>query len=250
MSKFIYCGWNPLPECERVVIDDAPRFMRGLKIAFATDMHIRPTTSDEYIARIAHMLGTSGADMLLLGGDYGETRDAAVRFFEALREHEFPMGIFGVIGNNDVEAFEDSGDISDVFPGSLLVNDMVGMPLRGGRLMIGGLDELGYGSYPAKSLFPCVNNSYTITLAHYPKLHSAVSGARTRLMLSGHTHGGQFRMLGLDPYSIGYEHGYIDAVRGMKTIGPTKLLISNGIGVSKLPLRIGCVPQIHIIEFD
>ena len=224
--------------------------MRGLKALFVSDLHIRKITGDEYIASLAHMLGTSGADMLLMGGDYGETREDAIRFFDAMRQYEFPMGIFGVIGNNDVEAFEENGDISDVFPGRLLVNHMVGMPLRGGRLMIGGLDELGYGAYPEKSLFPRAANSYSILLAHYPKLHSAVSGARARLMLSGHTHGGQFRMLGLDPYSIGYEYGYVDAVRGLHDFGATKLLVSNGIGVSKLPLRIGCRPQIHIIEFD
>lgn len=187
--------------------------------------------------------------MLLMGGDYGESRDAALRFFDALSRVDFPMGIFGVVGNNDVEAFEEIDDIIDVFPGELLINRMTDIPMRGGRLMIGGLDELRYGSYPEKSLFPRMNGAYSILLGHYPKLHSAVSGARARLMLSGHTHGGQFRMLGLDPYSIGYERGAIDSVRGLKDIGPTRLLVTNGIGVSKLPMRIGCPPQIHIIEF-
>lgn len=195
------------------------------------------------------MLGTSGADMLLIGGDYGETAESAIRFFDAIKRYDFPRGIFGVWGNNDVEAFEEAAALEDVFPGELLINRMCEMRVRGGRLMVGGLDELGYGEYPKKSLFPIANDSYTVLMAHYPKLHEAVSGARARLMLSGHTHGGQFRLLGIDPYMIGYEHGHADAVRGMAQFGATKLLTTNGIGVSKLPLRIGCAPQIHIIDF-
>ena len=51
--------------------------MRGLRIMFAADMHIRDITSDKYIGDIAHMLESEGADMLLLGGDYGESTQAS-----------------------------------------------------------------------------------------------------------------------------------------------------------------------------
>jgi len=223
--------------------------MRGLKVLFAAGIHARDITSDAYISKLAHILGTSEADILLLGGDYGESKAATKRFLSALGEYSIPMGIYGVIGNNDAEAFEKIEELKDAFPGKLLINQMVEMPLRRGRLMIGGLDEISYGCYPEKSLFPIARDSYSILLSHYPSLHKTVSGARARLMLSGHTHGGQFRLLGLDPYSIGYERGYIDSVRGMSMHGPTRLFVSNGIGVSKLPLRIGCESQIHIFEF-
>ena len=223
--------------------------MRGLRIMFAADMHIRDITSDKYIGDIAHMLESEGADMLLLGGDYGESADAAIRFLGAISPEKFPMGIFGVVGNNDVELFSEIDELRRVFPGELIINGNREVKLRGGRLMIGGLDEIKYGAFPEKNLFERANDSYSILLSHFPKLPSWISGARARLMLSGHTHGGQFRMFGLDPYTIGYESGEVDAVSGLHEMGGTHLLVSNGIGVSKLPLRIGCPPQIHLIDF-
>lgn len=249
IGRSIWFGWNPFPECERVVISDAPRFMRGFKAVFAADLHMRDCTGDEYMADIAHMLGSQGADMLLLGGDYGESRRASERFFKLISRQEFPMGIYGVPGNNDVEAFEDIAALRDAFPGELLANRMHEMRLRGGRLMIGGLDELRYGAHPVKSVFPIARDGYSILISHYPKLPAAVSGARPRLVLSGHTHGGQFRIFGLTPYSIGFERGLVDSVSGIAERRGVRLLTSNGIGVSKLPLRIGCPPQVHLIEF-
>lgn len=216
---------------------------------FATDMHIRDITDDKYIAELAHMLEAERADMLLLGGDYGESVDAAIRFLNAIRAEKFPMGIFGVVGNNDAEAFSDVDELRKAFPGRLLINSMCEVKLRGGRLMIGGLDEIKYGAYPDKSLFERANDTYSILLSHFPKIPTWISGARARLMLSGHTHGGQFRLFGLDPYTIGYEYGEVDAVRGITEKGGTRLLVSSGIGVSKLPLRIGCPPKIHLIDF-
>jgi predicted MPP superfamily phosphohydrolase len=74
-------------------------------------------------------------------------------------------------------------------------------------------------------------------------------------MLSGHTHGGQFNLFGLNPYSIGFERFGDElpppaVVSGMMRFGPTTLLTSKGIGVSRIPLRIGVRPEIHLLTFS
>lgn len=55
--------------------------MRGLRVMFATDFHIRDHTPDNYVAVLASMLAAQRADLLLLGGDYGESAAASKRFF-------------------------------------------------------------------------------------------------------------------------------------------------------------------------
>ena len=232
-----------------MTISDAPRFMRGLRVMFATDFHIRDHTPDSYVATLVSMLAAQRADLLLLGGDYGESAAAAKRLFTALSGKEFPLGVFGVPGNNDTESFSEHSVLRRSFPGQLLVNELAEIRLNHGRLYIGGLDELKYGAYPKRGLFPNDVSGYGILISHYPCIPAAVSGARPRLMLSGHTHGGQISMLGFSVYSLGLEKDMVHAVSGVSEHGVTRLLVSPGIGVSRFPLRVGCAPSIHLIEF-
>ena len=72
------------------------------------------------------------------------------------------------------------------------------------------------------------------------------------LILSGHTHGGQVRLLGLTPYDFLYDgvppRGQrFFTVRGVRREGDSVLVVSGGLGSSKLPLRINCPPEMQMI---
>ena len=74
-------------------------------------------------------------------------------------------------------------------------------------------------------------------------------------MLAGHTHGGQFNFFGLTPFAIGFERigsqrGLAPAmVSGARRFGQTMLVVSKGIGASRIPLRIGVRAEIHRLTF-
>ena len=80
--------------------------------------------------------------------------------------------------------------------------------------------------------------------------------AGVSLQLSGHTHGGQFNAFGLTPYGIGFERLDVPrelrsvAVSGLHTFGEMQMLVSRGLGTSRIPLRIGVKPELHLLEFD
>lgn len=250
INDFLCLGWNPMPKTERIAINDAPRFMHGLRIAFAADFHIRRHTSDSYIASLIKMLGDTRADMLLLGGDYGEGIEAALRLFDALNSADFPMGIFAAAGNNDVEAFGNTENLRASMPFPLLVDEKLALRRNGGTLYIGGANEMKYSVPNMRGLFPRAGGaSYSILISHYPHMHPFGGGARPRLMLSGHSHGGQIALFGVSCYTFGMEKGLVDRVQGLNKIGDTQLLVSSGIGVSRFPIRLGCPPRIHIIDF-
>ena len=81
------------------------------------------------------------ADMILLGGDYADRREQALRLFDAFRELHAPLGIYGVAGNNDIEAFgslDALGEAMRAFGGTLLVNRGETIALGGGRAAAGG----------------------------------------------------------------------------------------------------------------
>ena len=68
------------------------------------------------------------------------------------------------------------------------------------------------------------------------------------LTLIGHTHGGQVRLpfigaiFTASDYGEKYVKGYIEE-------DSKKMLVTRGIGVSILPFRFNCVPEINVIEF-
>ena len=73
-----------------------------------------------------------------------------------------------------------------------------------------------------------------------------VSVANTDLALAGHTHGGQVRVFGVAPaLNSHYGNRFITGLAYNSAKIP--LIITNGIGTSKLPIRVGAPAEIIVI---
>jgi len=84
-----------------------------------------------------------------------------------------------------------------------------------------------------------------ILLAHEPKIFANLTD-RFALTLSGHTHGGQIRLFGWSPISADscsnrYAYGHV-------VENDRHLVVSGGLGLSKLPVRLGVPPEIVLVE--
>lgn len=241
---YLHMGWFPLPEVQETIITGAPAFMQGLNALFISDVHLRRPVKDEQLQALMALIRTQKADMILFGGDYAETADQHERFFKALSGVQARLGIYGVMGNNDREAFPDTEAFRALASGGgmkLLINES--LTLENG-LCIGGCDDHKRGNPRTKDLFG--GAAYRILISHFP----VKPDCDAELMLSGHTHGGQFNFLGITPYSAGFEFAYrMMAISGLRPLGNGKLLVSEGIGVSRLPLRMGVKPRIHLVKF-
>ena len=164
------------------------------------------------------------------------------------------MGVFAVPGNNDIEAFGSMDGLRAALReinAQLLVNESALCLRSGARLAIGGADEPRYGHPSPEKIFP-EDADYRILLSHYPL--QAMLAAKPNLMLSGHTHGGQFNLFGLTPYAVGFERfGARNfpplLVSGEADFGLCRVMVSKGVGSSRIPLRVGVRPEIHRVEF-
>ena len=65
-------------------IGGAPTFMRGLRIAFATDFHAIARTSVAHARALADQINALQADLVLLGGDYADRAEHVAPLFEGL----------------------------------------------------------------------------------------------------------------------------------------------------------------------
>lgn len=91
---------------------------------------------------------------------------------------------------------------------------------------------------------------YSILLSHRPELFETYAACGVDLVLSGHTHGGQFRLPvvgGLVAPDQGLFPQY-DA--GLFTDGNTNMIVSRGLGNSIIPIRFNNRPQIVLIELE
>lgn len=229
-----------------------PEAFSGLRVVYLSDIHYGALLSEARVRALASRVNALNADLVLLGGDYSETSSGAIDFFKLRPGFTARLGVFAVVGNHDrttpeanlsklKSAMRDAG----VTP---LVNEAALLRTDGKTLALAGVDDY-YNGHPdyAKLSRQCRAADYVIFLPHSP---DAVPDALKRgrwfdLALCGHTHGGQVTVLGFPFVSSSvYGRKYLS---GWKEIGGVPVLISNGVGTSGLPVRLGARPQMHLI---
>lgn len=93
------------------------------------------------------------------------------------------------------------------------------------------------------------NDSYKILLAHRPEYFLSYAG-QVDLVLSGHAHGGQFRLPFVGGFVAPGQGFFPEYDSGLYTEGNTNMVVSRGIGNSIIPFRINNRPEIVVIELE
>ncbi len=251
---------------------DLPQPFEGTKILYVSDLHIDWLNQPERVYAMMESLNQLSPDLVLLGGDYtsfglnhdlqmvarintyesAKQQEATLRdrFFLLMKNFAPPLGKYAVAGNHD--AFTDGLRQSMALGGvTLLQNEVAVVEKDREKLYLVGLDDWTTGVQKVSELAAQVRGrDLVIALSHNPDAlpqvsnHPAKDGKQwADLMLSGHTHGGQVRPLGITIINMsGY--GYLT---GWRLESGTELLVSNGVGTTGLPLRLGAPAQAHLI---
>lgn len=244
----------------------------GYKIGFLTDVHFGVCVSERLIKSALTLLADSQMDLLLLGGDYlwvpesgfaNTVRvvrspqfsslsplEASHAIFESLSSliaRFAPRdGIWGVFGNHDrwthPTACQESFNRHGI---PLLKNDSITVERGDVSLEVVGVDDYWTGIPRITSR----KGDVRILLSHNPD-YPAELGSRGDfdfdLALSGHTHGGQIRIPGIDraPLCNIYHRRYTE---GLVPCGDGFVYTSRGIGVVEVPYRYFCPPEVTLI---
>ena len=95
-----------------------------------------------------------------------------------------------------------------------------------------------------------ISDGFTILLSHRPEYFNVYQNKNIDLVLSGHAHGGQFR-LPLGGGVIAPGQGLFPKYdAGAYTENGTTMIVSRGVGNSIIPVRINNPPEIVIIELN
>ncbi|WP_454621388.1 metallophosphoesterase [Bradyrhizobium cenepequi] len=245
-----------------------------LKIAVIADLHAcDPWMSLERIEAIVARTNALQPDIIVMLGDYVAGHRHVTRFIPAnewaavLANLKAPLGVHAILGNHDYwddKTVQREGQGLTVAHRALEAN---GIPVyendarrltKAGRpFWLAGLgDQLAY--MPARRFRPVrrigvddlgatlakvSDDAPLILLAHEPDVALRVP-SRVALQLSGHTHGGQVRLLGWSP-AVPPRQGVELAYGHLRT--KCDVIVSGGLGCSIMPFRIGVPPEIVLV---
>jgi len=234
-----------------------PKTLDGLKIGVMSDFHAGAFTTREDVLEAISIVSEESPDLIALLGDYVDGAYSHSRknvekgsyVFDALQKLKAPLGIYAVLGNHD--HWTDAGLVRKELsrlPLTILNNQ--GISLDNG-LAVAGVDDFWEGpSDPSKATRNLSPDSVIIMLSHNPDVNLQLRGdERVRLVMSGHTHGGQLRIPVINwapwiPCSSKYKgpSGLIRETEHRCTF------ITKGVGTFFVPVRLACPPDIGILR--
>ncbi|NLD51720.1 MAG: hypothetical protein GX650_02385 [Clostridiales bacterium] len=254
--KLLYPFW--LAAQLDIVVEDRlfpglPPSLEGLVIAYASDIHYGPLLKADRVHDLVARLNALQADIIVLGGDYGEDCATAHDFFRILPPLSARLGVWGVIGNHDhmgsPEAFAGLLDTMRQRGVQPLCNEAVTLTVGEATLCLCSTDDIKQGQPDFGPLLQAsAAANWTIYLPHSPDLLPVAMetpGFTFDMALCGHTHGGQLVVAGRSLHS---SSRYGDRFRtGWLQEKGIPFLVSNGVGCSLLPIRLGTRAQMHRI---
>lgn len=245
--------------------------LNGLKIVVISDIHggSRGVT-EEKIRYVVQKVNEQNADLIVLLGDYvsqthetgNELKMPMETVAENLKGLQARLGVYAVLGNHD-------GYYSDVKVKNelervgvkVLENEIKIIEKNGQKFRLLGLkDHLQLNSwytFDTDIRNVIAKNEQVgdfIVLEHSPDIFEVLNYHKTlgkdfKLMLAGHTHGGQvwFPVIGtpIVPSSFGQKYSY-----GHIREKDADIFVTSGIGTSILPIRFMMPPEIAVLTIN
>lgn len=221
-----------------------PERLRGYRIALLADMHIKGPYSAELAQRSVMMAIEAEPDMIVLAGDFVDYwTDTIDPFVTAALEPLLLMdgNVVAVPGNHDYERGPASRLRAALEPLNVHV-------LQNEIWTHGGIRWVGIDSFNAKKADPSIltpSVDPTIVVWHEPDAVDFLPNG-AHLMLSGHSHGGQF----IFPFGITPKHSTMGKKypQGFYPNAPTPLYVTRGVGTTFFPSRLNCLPEVSILS--
>jgi hypothetical protein len=222
-----------------------PAAFDGYTILHLSDLHL--DMSEDFVDALIERVRAVDYDLCVLTGDYRyRTRgpyEPALAGLARLRPH-LKEPVYAVLGNHDsirmVPGMEDLGI-------RVLLNESVRLERQDATIHLAGIDDAHY--YRVDNLHKAAHDiphqEVSILLSHTPEPFRNAAHADFKLMLCGHTHGGQICLPGGIPLITDADcpRAY---VRGPWRYHDLAGYTSVGAGSSIVDVRLNCLPEITL----
>ena len=222
--------------------------MEGLTLAQISDLHAGPFLGPGDLSAVMEAVARRCPDLVVLTGDMiAHHWSDSLRVLDDLAQLQPPLGTFAVFGNHDYRG-RNEDRIAQAYGERgirFLRNECERIPVGDGVLALVGLEDLEEAEdvdlIGARA--PVQAGDVEIVLCHNPRGAAAIAGAGCTAILSGHTHGTQVDLPFLR--RLGPQHP------GLRLdLGPTTLIVSRGLGVVAVPLRVGVPAEVVYLRLE
>ena len=226
-----------------VKLPGLPAAFDGYTLLHISDPHV--DMNREIVQALIERVRMLDYDLCVLTGDYRYRTfgpfEPALAAMALLRGH-LRSPVYAVLGNHDsirmVPGLETMGI-------RVLLNESVVLKRNGAAIHLAGIDDAHYFQVDniEKAAHDIPHEAVSILLSHTPETYRNAAHAGFRLMLCGHTHGGQICLPGGIPIITD-----ADCPRALAA-GPWKYhtllgYTSVGAGASIVDVRLNCLPEI------
>ena len=237
----------------------------GYRIVQISDLHNAKFGQDNQ--KLVDRIRECEPDMIVLTGDLVDSNhtnvDRAVQFVDEIVKI---CPVYYVTGNHEywLEASEYDELMSGLTgAGAVILDDQVVEISRGdAKFRLVGLDDKSLADGTLGTLLndqaeqkeetadneDSGEKTLTVVLAHEPQHLARYAGTGVDLVLSGHAHGGQFRL----PFVGGIvapDQGFLpEYTAGEYYMNGTEMIVSRGLGNSVIPVRLFNFPEIVCVE--
>lgn len=224
--------------------DISDRDRNKLKAVQLSDLHLYGIKSFHHA--IADRINRERPDVIFITGDAINYNQGlpVLNTFLSLIDRDIPkLAILGNVeysGNVDIDALK---GVYQKQNGELLINNNCILKTKGRTLNVVGIDDyLGGNSDYYLATKDMDVSVETIVLNHCPEYRDDIErinrnrGVSLKVILSGHTHGGQITFFGKAIFKPAGSGRYL---KGWYKSKESQMYVSKGIGTSVLPIRFG-----------
>lgn len=245
-----YATWQTSrPKIMRITVSLAnlPKFWRGKKVVFASDLHIGIVWNERLVGRVVDLVRAESPESFWIGGDmFDGPKCDPEPLLRPLADLRLPQGTYFITGNHEYIRDTDVFLVAIRSAGIYILNNEV-VDLKG--IQLAGVDwKETYQPSDYKRVLetmPIDSKTPSVILRHEPN-HLAIAAEHGfSLHLSGHTHRGQIWPLSFITRKIfkGFDYG-------LKRFGNMTNYTSSGVGTWGPPLRFGTRSEIVVITLE
>ena len=242
-----------------ITSNQLPDSFDGFKIAVVSDLHNARFGSDN--SQITRKIEEEHPDIIAITGDLVDSNRTDTETAIALVHKLMQIApCYYVTGNHEAWIGKQFSELEEMLFAEnvqILHDEVIQLEKNGQTIQLAGLDDPDFTerdtAVQQSMLQPKLNqmnlsDEYCILLSHRPETFVAYVEENIDLVLSGHAHGGQFRLPFIGGIVAPNQGLFPKYDAGKYTRNNTTMIVSRGIGNSIIPIRFNNRPEIVVIE--
>ena len=222
------------------------------KIVQISDSHLGTTMSGKDLEKYVLKINDLKPDIVVITGDFIDDDTSYKDFIDgtkALGLLNTKYGVYFVYGNHDNgyfnrRSYNESNIKEELSKNNVIILEDDIVNITDDIVLIGRKDKHISNRLSMDELVKNIDkNKYIITLDHQPTDFKNQEN-KVDLVLSGHTHGGQFIPIGKISVLLGINDGYY----GLSKKDNTNYIISSGISNWAFKFKTGCISEYVVID--